>query len=94
MQASATGAASYETPSGETKPLPCELAFDAGFTLARAQPNQTLATELTAAQVDALTLDCFNPETVTKPLHGLLAGAHHAKRPEPPRQYFLDRFED
>ncbi len=71
----------YENAAGITKNLPCELAFDAGyswFSLNRhsGQPEPTLS----ETQIDVGAAQCFDPAVDVGSYTGLVAGARLAYR--------------
>lgn len=71
----------YENAAGVTKELPCELAFDAGYTwfslnrhTGKAEPT------ISDAQIDVGAAQCFDPATDVGSYTGLVAGARLAYR--------------
>lgn len=80
LSAAGNNATEFRSMSGDVKPLPCELAFDAGYVLAHQNPALNIAPQATAATIDAVTKACFDPETATSTRNGLIAGAKQALR--------------
>ena len=80
LNAAGANATQFRSVSGTNKPLPCELAFDAGYVFAHQNPGVPIAPETSEATVDVMTAACFNPTTITPSYYGLVAGARQARR--------------
>jgi hypothetical protein len=68
----------YASITGKTKPLPCPLAFDAGFTWGYRSPDKQQPYELTAADAERIARACYDPTVKEISLKDALVPAQKA----------------
>ncbi|WP_220750610.1 MULTISPECIES: hypothetical protein [Jannaschia] len=73
LAAAQANATTYVSMTGETRALPCPLAFDAGFHYGAARPSAQVA-GLDVSERDRLTATCFEEGSALPSAYGLTAG--------------------
>ena len=89
FKAANAGEPAYAGITGQQRPLPCPLAFDAGYAFGYRNPDKNQPVEFTANEAEAIVRACYDPSAMEITLKGdklavsragVLAGASLGRR--------------